>query len=401
MNRSLTVLVILASLTACGPDSEEDAAQGQGVAASGKGASTSATSGSSDTPSYPVYKLYYKDADRDGYGNPAAVKKALTQPPGYVADNTDCDDGDKGVHPGATERCDDVDNDCDGLVDEGLKLDHYFQDADADGFGDALVQVDDCAAPAGFVEDDTDCDDSNPETFPGAPEQCDAEDNDCDGTVDEGLPTSTFFRDQDGDGWGDTSVTVDLCAAPAGYVDMDGDCHDGDPLVHPGAEERCNAQDDNCDGGSEYWGWHGSSWYFFCYLPEIVTDRDSAEAACEANAGMKLAKVTTADEHAFIDATWDTLKAATPILDNHVGMPEQVAWIGATDEGTEPNWYWADGSPLVAPTFWCPGEPNDAAPEGEDCAVTGWTANGYGSCADKWNDIPCDSEVAFICESGF
>ena len=60
--------------------------------------------------------------------------------------------------------------------------------------------------------------------------------------------TKTFYRDADGDGFGDPSKHVERETAPSGYVDNAGDCDDQDPLIHPGAPERCNNRDDNCNG---------------------------------------------------------------------------------------------------------------------------------------------------------
>jgi hypothetical protein len=73
-------------------------------------------------------------------------------------------------------------------------------------------------------------------------------DDDCDGLVDDGLATSTWYRDADGDGVGSGSVTASDCAAPTGYVATGGDCDDGRSTTRPGAAELCNGRDDNCDG---------------------------------------------------------------------------------------------------------------------------------------------------------
>jgi len=65
---------------------------------------------------------FYRDADGDGFGDPAATMEAASQPQGYVVDHTDCNDNNDNIYPGALEACGDgLDNDCDGQVDEGCQ----------------------------------------------------------------------------------------------------------------------------------------------------------------------------------------------------------------------------------------------------------------------------------------
>jgi len=132
--------------------------------------------------------IWYFDADGDGYGDAEEWIQSCMPPEGYVFDSTDCDDDDDQVHPEAQEFCDEKDNDCDGEVDEDDALDvlTWYQDLDGDGFGDSTVSDLDCYQPNGFAGNDGDCDDANPDAFPGNPELCDGFDNNCDGTIDEG-----------------------------------------------------------------------------------------------------------------------------------------------------------------------------------------------------------------------
>ncbi|MCA9614687.1 MAG: MopE-related protein [Polyangiales bacterium] len=160
----------------------------------------------------------------------------------------DCDDASPTVHPGAAEACNDVDDDCDTHVDEDLAIFAYYVDADGDGAGArGSAAVRDCAQPEGYVRSSEDCDDTSPDVAPGAAERCNGVDDDCDGTVDE-LVGNRFYRDADGDGWGDSDVGVSMeaCEAPTGYVGRRGDCDDTRASTHPMAAESCNRVDDDC-----------------------------------------------------------------------------------------------------------------------------------------------------------
>lgn len=170
---------------------------------------------------------WFADGDNDGFGDASARKTGCTQPAGYITDNTDCNDDDAAYYPGAPEAACDIDSpdyNCNGQPD--------VVDADTDGF-------DACA----------DCDDTQATVFPGNPESCDGLDNDCSGTIDDGVGDGTiFFADRDGDNFGDPFSPVSACAAPPNYVDNDQDCDDGQSGTFPGASEYCNSNDDNCNG---------------------------------------------------------------------------------------------------------------------------------------------------------
>ena len=206
--------------------------------------------GSVDEDSALDVSTWYADADGDGYGDPDSILVACEAPSGHVADATDCDDGAAAVNPDATEVCDGIDNDCDGVIDpdSAVDADTWYLDADGDGYGNALATTTACSMPSGHVADATDCDDGDAGANPGATEICDGDDNDCDGSVDEGL-SQTWYLDWDMDGYGDDARTVEGCAAPSSdYVDVGGDCDDGSTDYHPGASEGCDGEDYDCDG---------------------------------------------------------------------------------------------------------------------------------------------------------
>lgn len=136
-------------------------------------------------------QTYYQDADTDGFGNLAQPILACSQPPGYVSNSTDCNDLNAAVNPDATEVCDGIDNDCDGQTDEGVQT-TFYADVDGDGFGNPLVTTEACTAPTGFVANNTDCDDNDSNTYPGAPELCDGKDNNCDNVSDTGAGVTGF-----------------------------------------------------------------------------------------------------------------------------------------------------------------------------------------------------------------
>lgn len=160
---------------------------------------------------------------------------------GY-SDDVDCDDQDAGVHPGATEVCNGHDDDCDGKVDEGSS---YYRDADQDAYGDPATATPQCQAGSGYVARAGDCDDADPAVNPAAAEVCNGHDDDCDTQTDEGF---VFFRDEDGDTYGDEATLTTDCQSGAGWASRGGDCDETDPTRHPGATETCDGRDEDCDG---------------------------------------------------------------------------------------------------------------------------------------------------------
>ena len=180
------------------------------------------------------------------------------------ASGTDCDDAAADVNPDQEEVCDEVDHDCDGVVDNGLPEVEWCEDNDGDGVGsEVLITVCDETAPIGYVacSDTPDCDDADGTSYPGAIEQCDEVDHDCDGDPMNGLTTYQYWEDMDADGFG-TGDTITDCDAtpPAGFVEVDAaaeDCNDLDATTHPGAAEVCDALDHDCDAEP----WNGLTLY--------------------------------------------------------------------------------------------------------------------------------------------
>jgi formylglycine-generating enzyme required for sulfatase activity len=233
------------------------------------------TDGDSATDRSP----FHPDADGDGFGDPGFPQLLCSVPEGHVEDASDCDDANPSQHPGAEEYCSGEDDDCDGLTDEDDAADaaEWYQDADSDGFGVAVVATLACTAPEGFTALAGDCDDADSLQRPEGIELCNGEDDDCDGTTDEteaenalygfAIDLGTFYSDADGDGYGLFGQSVEACTPPDGFSGQDGDCDDGDLAVYPGQLELCDPVDQNCDGDSSLGAVDVTVWY-------VDADRD-------------------------------------------------------------------------------------------------------------------------------
>jgi hypothetical protein len=188
---------------------------------------------------------YYTDADGDGFGDPATYVDSCEWPSGMVTNAADCDDADELINPAVDDICDDIDNDCDGRIDEDADFVVYYEDLDGDGYGNPDTAIDACSQPIGHCTGAGDPDDEDPET---TPEVCDGIDNDGNGQIDEGFEVSTWYADTDGDGFGDPDGMITSCEQPASTVDNADDCDDSTSLVFPGAADSCDGLDNDCDG---------------------------------------------------------------------------------------------------------------------------------------------------------
>lgn len=124
-----------------------------------------------------------------------------------------------------------------------------YPDGDGDGFGDDAGALVACEAEPGLVEQGGDCNDDDPAINPDAVELCNIVDDNCNDEIDEGLDAGLYYPDEDGDGFGTRSDAPEFtCEGAEGSTLEVGDCDPFDPDIYPGAPERPNGLDDDCDG---------------------------------------------------------------------------------------------------------------------------------------------------------
>jgi hypothetical protein len=188
------------------------------------------------------------DADLDGFGTAESAVLTCQNDEQLVALVGDCDDEDPSINPTATDACDGIDQDCDGVVDDDAISFTQYRDDDGDGWG---VESDSdvfCELLPGFAALPGDCDDTNPGVSPEALDLCDGVDQNCDGFIDEDAVELVYYFDGDGDGAGSDDNAVASCEPLSGYVLQGGDCDDEDGSISPLATDVCDGVDQNCNG---------------------------------------------------------------------------------------------------------------------------------------------------------
>ncbi|MCB9616288.1 MAG: putative metal-binding motif-containing protein [Sandaracinus sp.] len=185
---------------------------------------------------------WYLDRDRDGHGDPDDVMTVCAPPAGRVTRGDDCDDSSAAIAPGAVDRCGGGDEDCDGTLDEDAAQIAFYADGDGDGSGGGEPVLA-CVAPSGHGLFPTDCADADASRFPGGVEVCDGDDEDCDGSTDEGgdalclAPGATARCTAAG-------CVIDACTA--GLLDCDRDPSTGCEVDPSADSAHCGACDVSC-----------------------------------------------------------------------------------------------------------------------------------------------------------
>jgi large repetitive protein len=222
--------------------------------------------------------FWFEDFDGDGFGITTNFQISCYQPTGFINDDTDCNDNDATIFPGAIELCDGNINDCNSTSLPAIEVDN-----DGDRFVDCIIDVN--GWDGTNITGGEDCNDSDDTIYPNASELCDGLDNDCDNTLpnneidDDGdgfvdctldpngwdgtsisggedcddsnidhYTVATWYQDNDSDGYGASNSSQSLCVPPAGYIADNTDCDDTDATIYPNAPELCDGQVNSCGG---------------------------------------------------------------------------------------------------------------------------------------------------------
>lgn len=198
--RNASVLVLALFLAGC-PDTDKQGGDDTG----------GDTGNDTGMPCTDLTADIFEDADGDGYGFGTGYDDCDTPPAHPVANADDCDDTNALVNPAAVETCNEVDDNCNGEIDEDLGTE-WYADVDGDGFGDPASAATYCSEPADHVADSSDCDDTNANVNPEAIDLCSGMDENCDSVIDEPL-TATWA--------GSDGTVVDVTTALAAGTSSD------------------------------------------------------------------------------------------------------------------------------------------------------------------------------------
>jgi hypothetical protein len=271
----------------------------------------------------------------------------------------------------SAETCNNIDDDCDGSTDEGV-LNTYYQDSDSDTYGNFAGPTQQaCTPPAGYVANNTDCDDNDPLEY----------------------PNQTWYSDIDNDGYSNGDVLTE-CLRPGGYkaatelTAASGDCDDGDADINPGATEiPLNGIDDDCNPNTHdqpvQWIDNGH-YYLRVDVPGLINWND-AKLAAEGLTylGMQghLVTLSSGAENLFL--------TNHPELGNRDGGEDllDAYWMGGyqLDGSSEPDggWTWVTGE-AFGYTNWGDGEPNNSPVYNENSIQF---AHDFSATGKQWNDV--------------
>ncbi len=277
----------------------------------------------------------------------------------------------------STEICDTKDNDCDGSTDEGFTYLGLATGVKCDGVGSCGSGVVECTP--GKTDVATCSTNPNGSKKENVTEVCDDQDNDCDGSVDEGC-------DDDGDKHCDKAMTT--VGKPKSCVLGGGDCNDLNANVNPATPEACNGIDDDCNSKTD-------EVFFFSEVNNATkqTTKLGIGASCGlgvCGGGKVLCSGTSA-------ATCSTIsKQSTEICDGKDNDCDGLTDEGCDDDGDG----WCDinmqvvGKPAVCPNGG--GDCNDAvkstAPQAPELCD-----NVDNNC-DKKVDESCDQDSDGFCD---
>ena len=332
-----------------------------------------------------VQNIYYVDSDQDGFGNPEISIEACQPPTGFVENGDDCNDTNADAYPGAEEICDNLDNNCDGTIDEDV-LNVYYTDSDEDGFGNAEIFIEACESPTGFVENSDDCNDTSADAYPGAEEICDNLDNNCNDEIDEGA-RKIFYLDGDGDGFGDDDNTLEACEQPPEYVEISGDCDDMEIYVNPFAMEFCDGMDNDCDGDVDEAGSSGEVSHYVDTDGDGFGDDSTLQTSCDLPVGNVLQGGDCDDTKAYVNP------ATIEICDGMDNDCDGDIDLGAID----PTIFYQDadldgyGDPTVSEEACSPSA--GFVDNAEDCDDDDNTVNPAASESCDGEDNDCDGDV--------